>query len=260
MRKNNLFISTFIAVFVLSAFGFSQSGNAGTQSRYNIHMQYDVSKTVIPDNVKAEGKAQGVIISIAEFTDIRQVDDKKIIGYVRERDDTRVPIFTKNDAATMVVANGIKEYLKKAGYGVADKTIQWNLKEETLPKGSGKVIIGGTIESMEVTCWRGVFSHDYKANMKLNLVIADAAKGEILYQGSVTFAYSRTDVSFSEGELGRVASIALGEAIEKIFEGKTIMEKIKEAVNLRISDYRIDFRISLHRMPCSIACLLRMDS
>jgi hypothetical protein len=96
--------------------------------------------------------------------------------------------------------------------------------------------------------------------MKLNLVIADAAKGEILYQGSVTFAYSRTDVSFSEGELGRVASIALGEAIEKIFEGKTIMEKIKEAVNLRISDYRIDFRISLHRMPCSIACLLRMDS
>ena len=131
---------------------------------------------------------------------------------------------------TRVVADGIKEYLKKAGYKVADKIVQWDLKEETMPKGSGKVIIGGSIEELEVTCWTGVFSNDYKANLKLTLVVANSAKGKILYKGNVAVASSKTDVSFSEGQLGHQASIALDDAIEKVFEGKTVAQKIKEAI------------------------------
>lgn len=99
-----------------------------------------------------------------------------------------------------------------------------------MPKGSGKVIISGSIEEMEVTCWTGVFSNDYKANFKLNLVVADTARGKILYQGNVAVAYSKTDVSFSEGQLGREAGVALDDAIVKIFEGKTVTQKIKEAI------------------------------
>jgi hypothetical protein len=45
----------------------------------------------------------------------------------------------------------------------------------------------------------------------------------------VTIAFSKTDVSFSEGQLGKHASLALGDAIEKLFEGKTVTQKIKEA-------------------------------
>jgi len=230
MKNNCSFVLKIIAVLVLIAFGLGISASADT-SLYSINIQYGAEKAVIPEYLKADAKTRGAIISVAEFTDARQGDDKKIIGHVRERDDTRVPIFLKNVIPTMAVANGIKEYLKKAGYKVADKIVQWDLKEETMPKGNGKVIIGGSIEALEITCWRGVFSHNYKASVKLNIVFADLTKGKILYKSKVESSSSRDDVSFSEEELGGQLSTALGDAIEKIFEEKVIAQKIKEAIN-----------------------------
>jgi hypothetical protein len=229
MKKNCLFVLKIIAVLVLIAFGLGISASAAT-SQYSINMQYGAERAVIPAYLKAEEKTRGAIITVAEFTDARQVDDKKIIGQVRERDDTRVPIFPKDVIPAKAVANGIKEYLKKAGYKVADKIAQWDLKEETMPKGKGKVIIGGSIEELEVTCWRGVFSHSYKTNLKLTIVFADLAKGKILYKRNVESSSSRDDVSFSEAVLGGQLSNALGDAIEKAFEDKAVAQKIKEAI------------------------------
>ncbi len=84
---------------------------------------------------------------------------------------------------------------------------------------------------MEVSCWTGVFSNDYKANMRLGIVIADPAKDKTLYKSNVDAAYFKRDVSFSEKQLGQEASIALGDAIEKLFEKKTMAQKMKEAVS-----------------------------
>lgn len=229
MKKNQLFILKIAAALFLIIFGLGRSGSAANPSRYSTDMQYSSAQAVIPAQLKADEKTRGAMIAIAEFTDIRQVDDEKTIGWVKELDGTKVPLFLKNGPPTQVVASGIRDYLKKAGYTVADKMAQWDLKEGSLSKGSGKVVIGGSIEEMDVTCWTGVFSNDYKVNMKLNLVVADAAKGKILHKSNVTIAFSKTDVSFSEGQLGKHASLALGDAIEKLFEGKTVAQKIKEA-------------------------------
>ena len=218
-----------IAVLGLIVFGLGISASAAT-SLYSINMQYGAENVVIPEHLKAEEKTSGAVISVAEFTDTRQVDDKKIIGHVRERDDTKVPVFPKNVLPAKAVANGIKEYLKKAGYKVADKNAQWDLKEETLPKGNGKIVIGGSIEELEVTCWRGVFSHSYKTNLKLTIVIADLAKGKIIYKSKVESSSSRDDVSFSEAQLGEQLSNALGDSIKKVFEEKAVAQKIKEAI------------------------------
>jgi hypothetical protein len=231
MKNNCLFVVKIIAVVVLTAFGLSISASAAAPSRYSIDMQYGAAQAVIPEYLKADAKTSGAIIYVAEFIDARQVDDKKIMGRVRERDDTRVPIFPKDVIPTKAAANGVKEYLKKAGYKVADPIVQWDLKEGTMPKGKGKVIIGGSIEELEVTCWLGAFSNDYKANLKLSIVIADLAKGKILYKSSVESSSSKTDVSFSEAQLGQEASAVLGDAIEKLFEGKTAAQKIKEAIS-----------------------------
>ena len=220
---------TIIAVLVLITFGAGISASAAT-NRYSINIQYGAERAIIPEYLKAGEKTSGAVITVAEFTDIRQVDDKKIIGHVRERDDTRVPVFPKDVTPTKAVANGIKEYLKKAGYKVADKIVQWDLKEETMPKGNGKVIIGGSIEEMEVTCWTGVFSNSYKINLKLTVVIADLAKGKILYKSKVESSSSKDDVFFSEAELGEQLSNALGDAIKKVFEEKSVAQKIKEAI------------------------------
>ena len=222
---------TIIAVFAFIALGLGTSDCATAGGYfYNIDMRYDAVQAVIPEYLKAEGKARNAVISVAEFIDTRQMDDKREIGRVRERNDERSPVFPKNVIPTRAVANGIKAYLKKAGYKVADKIVQWDLKEETLPNGSGKIIIGGSIDELEVTCWRGVFSHSYKTNLKLTIVFADLTKNKIIYKSKVESAFSRDDVSFSEEQLGQQASTLLGDAIEKVFKEKDVAQKIKEVI------------------------------
>lgn len=230
MKNRNGFNLQIIALLILILFGLGNSGSAATPGRYSIDMQYDSAEAVIPDQLKAEKKMRDATIAVAEFTDSRLTMNKKVIGWVKELDGSKVSVFPKQDHPTRTVAKGIGEYLKKAGYKVADNLVSWNLKEGTLPKGKGKVVIGGSIEEMEVSCWTGVFSNDYKTTLKLNLIVADAARGKILYKGNVAIQTTRTDVSFSEGQLGHHAGAALGEAIDKIFEGKNVAEKIKEAI------------------------------
>jgi hypothetical protein len=231
MKNNCSFVLKKIAVLVLIAFGLGISGCASTSSLYSVNMRYDAAQAVIPAYLQAEEKTSDAIITVAEFTDTRQLDDKKIIGRVIERDGTKPLVFPKYVIPTKAVANGIKEYLKKAGYKVADKIVQWDLrKEETMPKGNGKVIIGGNIEELELTCERGVFINSYKASLKLTIVFADLAKGKILYKSKVESVSSRDDISFSEEELGEQASTALGDAIEKVFQEKAVAQKIKEAI------------------------------
>lgn len=231
MNNNCLFALKKIAVLVLISFSMSISGCAATNpSLYSVNMRYDPAQAVIPEYLRADEKTRNALIAVTEFTDTRQVDDKKIIGRVRERDDTRVPIFPKDVMPTRAVADGIKEYLRKAGYKVADKIVQWDLKEENMPKGNGKVIIGGSIEEMQISCWTGAFSNSYKTNVKLTIFIADSAKGKILYKSKVESLSSRDDVSFSEEEIGGQLSAALGDAIKKVFEEAALARKIKEAI------------------------------
>ncbi len=218
-----------VTVFVLITFGMFLSV-AAAAGFYSTNMQYGAEKAVIPEYLKAGEKTRGAIISIAEFTDKRQLDDTKIIGQVRERDDTRVSVFTRGLIPGRAVANGIKHYLKKAGYNVADRIVQWDLKRETMPKGNAKVIISGTIDSMEVTCWRGVFSHSYKTKIKLTIILAAPAKGKMLYKRKVESTSSKNGASFSEGEMGGQLSAALGDAIENAFEDKEVAQEIKEAI------------------------------
>ena len=229
MKQKCRFVLKIAVGFLLIAFSLAQAGWASVPGRYNIDLHYDSAKAVIPAQLKAEGKLRGVVIAVAEFSDARQVDDQKAVGWVKELDGSKVKVFSKTGQPTRIIADGIKAYLKKAGYKIADKTATWDLKEGNLPKGSGKVIIGGAIEEMEITCWTGVFSNDYKINMKLSLTVADADKGKILYKGHVAVSTTRTDTTFSEGQLGYEAGMALGDAIGKMFEGKTVTEKIKEA-------------------------------
>jgi hypothetical protein len=67
--------------------------------------------------------------------------------------------------------------------------------------------------------------------MKLTIVFADIAKGKIIYKSRVESSYSKENVLFSEESLGEQAGIALGDAIEKIFEDKAVAQKLKEAIS-----------------------------
>ncbi|HUN54716.1 MAG TPA: hypothetical protein VMU29_06115 [Smithella sp.] len=210
-------------------FIFSLSGCVA-QNLYSINMYYDADKAAPPAYLKTDVKTSDAVISVAEFTDTRQIDDKLVIGRVVEKNDMKALVFPKNIKTTKVVSNGIKQYLRKAGYKVADKIEQWDMKEDTIPQGAGKVLIGGHIEDLEITCRRGFPSNSYRANIKLSVVIADVAKGKILYEGKVASSHSQEYFWFSEEHLGDQASFVLGDAIEQLFEDKVLAQKLKEAI------------------------------
>ena len=204
-------------------------GCAGPNSLYSINMYYDADKASIPAYLKAD-KTSDAIISIAEFTDTRRMDDRLVIGRVVEKDGMKSLVFPKNIKATKAISKGIKEYLRKAGYKVADKIVQWDLKEETMPKEDFKILIGGNIDELEISCRRDFPTNTYATNMKLTIVFADMAKGKILYQSKVESSYTKEHVLFSEESLGEQAGIALGDAIEKLFEDKAVAQKLKETI------------------------------
>jgi hypothetical protein len=207
---------------------FSFFGCAGP-NLYSVNMYYDAYQAAIPAYLKADNTANA-IISITEFTDTRQIADRLVIGHVVEKDGMKNLVLPKNVKATKAISNGIKEYLRKAGYKVSDKIGQWDLKEETIPKEDFKIIIGGNIEELEISCRRDFPTNTYTTSIKLTIVFADMAKGKILCQSKVESNYSKEHVLFSEESLGEQAGIALGDAIEKLFENKAVAQKLKEAI------------------------------
>jgi len=211
---------------LISILGFL--GCAGP-SLYSVNIYYDAEQAAIPAYLKAD-KASSAIISIAEFTDTRQMDDRLVIGHVVEKDGMKNLVLPKNVKATKAISKGIKEYLRKAGYKVADKIVQWDLREETMPKEDFKILIGGNIDELEILCRRGFPTNTYSTNMKLTIIFADMAKGKILYKSKVESNYSKEHVLFSEERLGEQAGIVLGDAIEKLFENKVVAQKLKEAI------------------------------
>ena len=208
---------------------FSFLGCAGPRSLYSVNMYYDADQAAIPAYLKAD-KASNAIISIAEFTDTRRMNDRLVIGHVVEKDGMKNLVLPKNVKATKAISKGIKEYLRMAGYKVSDKIMQWDLKEATMPKEDFKIIIGGNIDELEISCRRNFPTNTYATNMKLNIVFADMTKGKILYQSKVESSYTKEYFWFSEENLGEQAGIALGDAIEKLFEDKVVAQKLKEAI------------------------------
>jgi hypothetical protein len=108
--------------------------------------------------------------------------------------------------------------------------MQWDLKEETMPREDFKILIGGSIDELEISCRRNFPTNTYATNMKLTIVFADMVKGKILYQSKVESSYTKEYFWFSEENLGEQAGIALGDAIEKLFEDKVVAQKLKEAI------------------------------
>lgn len=215
---------------VLIVFVCGISGCAGN-SLYSVDMRYDALSAVIPAYLIADSKAQGKTIAVAEFTDTRQMEDRLVVGRVVEKDGMKTLVFPKYKKATSAIAQGIKEYLGKAGYKVTTKIQKWDLSEENMPKISSRILVGGNIEELEITCRRGFPTNSYKATIKLNIILADLASGKIIYKRTVESVSSQEHVSFSEERLGDQASIALRDAIEKVFEEKALAQKIMEVLS-----------------------------
>jgi hypothetical protein len=228
MKIRSLFIIKFGLLILISGI----TGCANTKL-YSIDMRYDAAYALIPQYLKADNNMQDTIITLTEFTDTRRIDDSMVIGRVVEKDGVKIMVLPKYTKPTRAVAAGIKEYLIKAGYKVDGKIGVWDLKEDSIPKVKGKIIIGGNIDDLDFTCRRGFPTDTYKTNIKLNIVFADAVKKQIFYKSTVESNSQLEHIAFSEERMADQVNIALGAAIEKAFEDRAVAQKIKEAAVAR---------------------------
>ena len=196
-------------------------------SLYSVNLRYDAAGAIVPSYLIADQKVQGKTISVAEFTDTRKIEDRLVIGKVVEKDGMKILVLPQYTKPTQALGQGIKEYLKKAGYKVTAKLEKWDSNEENFPKINSRILVGGNIEEMEITCRRGFPTNSYKTTIKLKIIIADLGNNRIIYKSTVESVISQEHVSFSEERLGEQASIALGDSIEKVFEEKAVALKIK---------------------------------
>jgi len=226
MKKNLLHCLMFIGLMIV----LSISGCA-TTGIYSVNMGYNAEKAVVPSYMKPDQKALQTIIGVAEFTDTRKIDDPLVIGRVIEKNGMKVLVLPKHAKPTNAVAQGIRQYLRKAGYNVSGVGERWDSREETIPQvANSKILIGGAIEEMAINCRRNFPTNAYTTKMRLTIYLADTVNKKILYRSTVEATTFQEHVSFSEDRMGYQADIALGDAIEKLFEKRELAQKIQEAL------------------------------
>lgn len=198
---------------------------------YSVNIHYDAEKAVIPAHLKAGNKERLLTVAVSEFRDVRNVEDQTVIGHVTHRDGTSTYVMPKHIKPTQAVASSIRQYLLKAGYKVVRTAEVWDLKEETIPETGHEIILGGNIEEMELSCRRGLTIDLYQARLRISLVLADAKRKKILHRASVESITSLEHMTFSEERLARQINVTLGEAIQKLFEDRTIAAMLKTVTN-----------------------------
>ncbi len=172
---------------------------------------------------------QPVPITVAAFVDARKVDDKMQIGRVVKSNDIVVPILPRFMNPSQAVTAPFKEFFRRAGYRVSADSPLWDLKEESIRKEWGTILIGGSIDELEVLCRESVTIKKYTAKVKLTVLFADARSGKIFYKVTTGSSSSLDHLLFSEAKLEEQINSALSDAIEKIFEGKELAEIIRKA-------------------------------
>jgi len=226
MKKIHCCFPAFLALLMIALLC-----GCATPSIYSVNMSYDAAGAIVPTYMKPDQKALQSIIAVAEFTDLRQVDDTLVLGRVIEKDGMKVLVLPKQSRPTRAAAEGVRQYLRNAGYNVSGVSDPWNLNEGTMPKiQNSKILIGGAIEDIEINCRRAFPTNTYTTKIKLTICVADMSGRKILHKTTVSAVSSLEHVSFTEDRMGEQAGYALGDAIEKLFEKREVAQAIRQSL------------------------------
>jgi hypothetical protein len=193
---------------------------------YNINMQYEPTKVIRP--AVADGRKYSV--TVASFTDQRKMDDTLLIGRVIKSDGTPIPILPRYVKPTEAVAAALRGLLSKSGYAVAPDRPAWDLDEKTLKPEWGTILVGGTIDALDVTCIEMFTMKRYSAKVKVTLIFADVLKKRIFYRVVSESSSSLDHIITSEEKLESQINGVLSDAMEKAIEGPETGRQIQEAL------------------------------
>jgi len=208
---NRILGTTIILILLLFSTGC-------TPKLYSVNVSYRSSAAALPMAISS----QKAVITVASFNDARPGGKDLLIGRVTTAMGGLTSVIPKNTPPSNAVSAIVKDVLVKSGYRVSVIMPEWNLKENTIRRDWGNIIIGGNIDELEIFCQNDIPIKTYEARVKVTMVIADAQAGKILHQFSATSKNSLEHVYFSEEMLGQQISSAITEAVEKAFEGNVL--------------------------------------
>lgn len=191
--------------------------------------QYSVDMKYTPAFVPGPVTGQGEAVRIAWFQDLRKTDEPLVIGRVVRFDGARVRVFPKYKTASEAVTEGVRAYMAKSGTIVPAETMKWDLQEKTITRADRGILIGGSIDELEVNCVEKIPARKYDARMKLTIVLADMKNGTIFYRTSAESSSSMDYILFSEEKMEEQVNSVLASAIERMFLNSELKAKIKTA-------------------------------
>jgi hypothetical protein len=198
--------------------------NGCTPALYSVNMRYEPTKVAAP----APAGEPKYSVTVAAFVDQRKMNDTLLIGRVIKSDGETIPILPQYVKPSDAVAAALRELLFKSGYLVSPERPVWDLKEATIRPEWGPLLIGGTIDDLDVTCLDNLTLKRYSAKARLTLIFADVQKKRIFYQVTSESSSSLDHIIFSEETLESQINGVLSDAIEKVFEGPETNRKIRE--------------------------------
>jgi hypothetical protein len=212
--------------FVIAALAFVTIWGCAP-ALYSVDMKYVPTKPIS----EMKGSEKKIKITVAAFEDLRTISDTTVIGRVIKPDGQNIPVLPKFVRPPTAVASALKDIFLKAGYQVAADTPRWDLKEESIRKEWGPILIGGSIDELEVICEDKVTITKYRAKAKITVFIANTETGKVFYKVSTHSSVSLEHLLFSEERLEEQINTALSDALEKIFEGNEITAKILDTAS-----------------------------
>jgi len=192
-------------------------GGCARTSLYGIDMRYVPVKPITVQ----ERPCGDHRVAVAVLRDARAGGDPLRIGTVIEPGGSRVPVLPERITAGEAVSSGIRSYLVRSGCTVAEGAPAWDLREDTIRPEWGDILLGGTIDALEVTCDRSDRFNPlnrYKARAKLTIVMADGKTRKIVHRTTVESTSSLEDLGFSRETLAAQLNGVLSDAIERIVD------------------------------------------
>ena len=205
-KRSNFFAKVVMVTFIML---FLQA--CTPPALYQVNIIYEPTATFS----EVDKAASNSLITVAMFNDIRKTDYKRQLGSVIIADGSAIPIFPEYMEVPDAVTSNIREYLFKSGYRISNDVPIWDLKEKTINKGWGKVLIGGNIDELKIVCNDSFPKKTYRTKLKLTFVFADVAKKRIFYRSSIENSASFQNISFSEEILDKQISEVFSSAVEK---------------------------------------------
>jgi hypothetical protein len=193
---------------------------------YSVNMRYEPTKVIPP--ALTDGRKYS--LTVASFIDLRKMEDTILIGRVIRSDGTPIPILPRYIKPTDAVASTLRELMFKAGYAVSPDKPAWDLSENAIRPEWGTLLVGGTIDALDVTCVETFTMKRYSAKARVTLWFADVQKKRIFYRVTSESNSSLDHIILSEEKLENEINGVLASAMENAIGGPETGRQIREAL------------------------------